>query len=113
LFHHVLDDDEGGAGFALLEEGGGEAEARGGVGGGESESAFEEGGGFGEGAGFQQGVGDVDEQRGVIGGVAERGAELGREGGRVEFLYSDCKRFRESSATSPPSPCPKIINFSL
>lgn len=84
LFHHIFDDDEGGAVFALLEKRGGEAEARGGVGGIEREGAFEEGGGFGERAGFQNGVGDVDKQRGVVGGMPERGAELGRDGGGVE-----------------------------
>ena len=54
--------------------------------------------GFGVGAGFQNRVGDVDEQRGVIGRVAERGAELGRDGGGVERVGHGGSKARRARA---------------
>lgn len=92
LFHHVFDDDERGAVFALLEKSGREAEAGGGGGAVDRERAFEERLGFGGGAAGEDDLGDVLEKRSVVGRDAEGGAELGRDGGRIERIVGHAAR---------------------
>ena len=72
--------------FALLEKRRGQPEARTWVGGREREGALEERLGLDEAAVAQGGLGDVEEQRGVVGGEPQGLAQGGGDHRRIERI---------------------------